>query len=99
MSQDEAILSASNKSTPGRAAWILLVIAWVLFIVPFPGLGWIGWVLNLVAFILSIVALSQAGVNAGLWQLLASLIVSPIVYWAIGIPLMATLIAHGMAHQ
>lgn len=99
MSQDEAIIDASSKSTPGRAAWILLVIAWVLFIVPFPGLGWVGWVLNLVAFILSIVALSQAGVKAGLWQLLASLIVSPIIYWLIGIPLMAALIAHGMVHQ
>lgn len=99
MSKDEAILTASNKSTPGKATWILLIIAWVLFIVPLPGLGWIGWALNLVAFILSIVALSQAGVRAGLWQLLASLIVSPIIYSLIGIPLMAALITHGMAHQ
>ncbi|MDH7452562.1 hypothetical protein QF205_05610 [Luteimonas composti] len=66
----------------GRAAWICLAIAWATFIIPFPGLGlFLGWPLNLVAFILAIVAMSRLGANAGLWQLLASLLVSPFVYF------------------
>lgn len=66
---------------------------------PIPGIGWVGWVLNFVAFILATVALSQGGVSAGLWQLLASLLISPVVYWVIGIPLLAAVIAHGLAQQ
>lgn len=99
MNDINAAASGSKKTTAGRAAWTLLFIAWAFFLIPIPGLGWIGWMLNLVAFILAIVALSQAGVKAGIWQLLASLIVSPIVYWAIGLPLMANLMLHGMAHH
>lgn len=70
-----------QDNTAGRAAWICLAIAWVTFIVPFPGIGlFIGWPLNLVAFILAIVAMSKSGAGAGLWQLLASLVASPIIY-------------------
>lgn len=73
--------SASNENTAGKAAWICLIITWVLFIVPVPGLGlFVGWPLNLVAFILAIVAMSKSGASAGLWQLLASLIASPVIY-------------------
>src|SRR6185437_2788968 len=73
----------------GRAAWICLVIAWVTFLVPLPGIGlFIGWPLNLVAFILAIVAMSKLGAGAGIWQLLASLIASPIFYF-IGIAVLA----------
>jgi hypothetical protein len=70
-----------RDNTAGRAAWICLAIAWFTFIVPIPGIGlFIGWPLNLVAFILAIVAMSKLGAGAGIWQLLASLIASPIVY-------------------
>lgn len=69
------------QNTAGKAAWICLAIAWLMFLVPVPGTGlFIGWPLNLVAFILAIVAMSQHGAQGGIWQLLASLIVSPIVY-------------------
>lgn len=72
---------ASTSNTAGRAAWICLAIAWITFLVPIPGIGlFIGWPLNLVAFILAIVAMSKRGAFGGLWQLLASLIASPIVY-------------------
>lgn len=72
---------ASVPNTAGRAAWACLAIAWIAFLVPIPGIGlFIGWPLNLVAFILAIVAMSKRGVFAGLWQLLASLIASPIIY-------------------
>ena len=71
-----------QDNTAGRAAWICLALAWVAFVVPFPGLGFfVGWPLNLVAFILAIVAMAKVGAGGGIWQLLASLIVSPIVYF------------------
>ncbi len=99
MNEIDTAVSGSKTTTAGRAAWTLLIIAWAFFLIPIPGLGWLGWVLNFVAFILAIVALSQGGVKAGLWQLLASLIVSPIVYWVIGLPLMADLLVHGIGHH
>lgn len=92
MNEINTALATSKRTTSGRAAWILLVTAWILFLIPFPGLGVVGWILNFVAFILAIVALSQGGVKAGIWQLLAAIMVSPIVYWLIGIPLMADLV-------
>lgn len=71
----------SAQNTAGKAAWICLAIAWLMFLVPVPGTGlFIGWPLNLVAFILAIVAMSTHGAQGGIWQLLASLVVSPIVY-------------------
>lgn len=96
MNEIDTTIATSKKTTSGRAAWILVILAWILFLIPFPGLGVVGWILNFVAFILAIVALSQGGVKAGIWQLLAAIVVSPIVYWLIGIPLMAGLMYHGM---
>ncbi|NNC22888.1 hypothetical protein HKX42_03410 [Salinisphaera sp. USBA-960] len=79
MNEQTAITTTDN--TAGKAAWVCLAIAWIAFIVPIPGTGFfIGWPLNLVAFILAIVAMSKCGAGAGLWQLLASLIASPIIY-------------------
>lgn len=79
---DTQVADVRQDNSTGRAAWICLAIAWVTFLVPFPGLGlFIGWPLNLVAFILAIVAMAKSGAGAGLWQLLASLIASPLVYF------------------
>lgn len=84
--------TGQQDNSAGRAAWICLAIAWVTFIVPVPGLGlFIGWPLNLVAFILAIVAMSKLGAGAGIWQLLASLLVSPVVYF-IGLAVFAGLL-------
>ena len=78
-----------QSNTAGRAAWICLGIAWLTFIVPIPGIGlFIGWPLNLVAFILAIVAMSKLGAGAGIWQLIASLVASPMIYF-IGIAFLA----------
>jgi hypothetical protein len=67
-----------EDNSAGRAAWICLILAWVTFLVPIP-LGFVvSLPLNLAAFILAIVAMSKHGAGAGLIQLLASLIVSPI---------------------
>lgn len=74
--------SVSGSTAASTASWICLAIAWICFIVPIPGIGLlIGWPLNLVAFILAIVAMAKRGAMSGLLQLLASLVVSPIVYF------------------
>ena len=73
--------SGTQPNTAGKAAWILLAIAWLCFLLPIPGSGvFIGWPVNLVAFILAIVAMSKGGTRKGVMQLLLSLVVSPVVY-------------------
>lgn len=82
-------IAAPAPSAAPKAAWVCLAIAWACFLLPIPGIGiFIGWPLNLVAFILAIVAMAKRGAMGGLWQLLASLIVSPIVYF-IGLAVLA----------
>ena len=76
----EVTVTAGSPAA-SRAAWVCLLLAWVCFIVPIPGIGlFVGWPLNFVAFILAIVAMAKRGVMSGLIQLLASLVASPIVY-------------------
>ncbi|NYF34733.1 hypothetical protein [Stenotrophomonas sp. JAI102] len=59
----------------------MLGIAWLCFLIPFPGLGmFLGWPLNMVAFILAVVAMAKGGAGKGIAQLLLSLVVSPLVY-------------------
>lgn len=79
-----AVAATKPPSHPaGAAAWMLLAIAWLCFLIPFPGLGFfIGWPLNLAAFILAIVAMSHGGARKGIAPLLLSLMVSPLVYFA-----------------
>lgn len=87
--------SAPAKQPAGKAAWIVLIIAWVTFIVPIPGIGlFLGWPLNLVAFVLAIVAMAKGGAMKGIFQLLASLIASPIIYF-IGVAIFAGAVSKG----
>jgi hypothetical protein len=59
----------------------MLGIAWLCFLIPFPGLGmFLGWPLNMVAFILAVVAMAKGGAGRGIAQLLLSLVASPLVY-------------------
>ena len=93
MANEIAAPADAPKVPAARAAWILLFLAWACFLVPLPGIGlFIGGPLNLVAFILAIDALSKGGVRSGLFQLVCSLLVSPIVYF-VGWALMAALLA------
>mgnify|MGYP001066342770 CR=1 FL=1 len=72
----------AGKGAPVKAVWILLVIAWVCFLVPVPGLGlFLGAPLNLVAFIIAIVVITRGKTGVGITQLVCTLIVSPIVYF------------------
>jgi len=80
-------VEASNRA-PVKATWILLLIAWVMFLIPIPLTGiFIGWPLNLVAFILSIVVMAKGNTKSGIFLLLLTLIVSPFIYFFI-MPLM-----------
>lgn len=83
MNSDGSQMKAAENSADGtiKSGWVLLVIAWVLFLVPVPGLGIVGWVLNFVAFIIAIVVLSKGRTGPGIAQLLCSLLASPIVYF------------------
>lgn len=88
-------IGTATSQPAGKAAWILLAIAWICFVLPIPGLGlFLGWPLNLVAFILAIVAMAKGGAGKGLFQLLASLIASPIIYF-IGVAIFAGAVVKG----
>ena len=69
-----------NKA-PVMAGWLTLGGAWLMFMIPFPGLGMLGWAVNLAAFILSIIVISKGETAHGIGQLVCSLVVSPIVYF------------------
>ena len=84
-----------NKA-PVMAGWLTLGAAWLLFLIPFPGLGIVGWVANLAAFILAIIVMSKGETAQGIGQLVCSLVVSPIVYF-IGLVLFVGLL--GVAEQ
>jgi len=76
MCQEVSRLSASLRKygdvTGGSGRLGCLVIAWVTFLVPIPGIGlFIAWPLNLVAFILAIVQcpnLVPAPVFGSFWR-------------------------------
>lgn len=82
-------VQATLPNAPVKAAWISLAVVWLCFLLPIPGIGlFIGWPLNLVAFIIAIVVMTKGRTTQGLMQLLASLVISPIIYF-IGLAIMA----------
>lgn len=85
-----------RSKAPVTTGWVLLGVTWLLFLIPFPGLGILGWVSNLAAFIVAIIVMSKDEVAHGVGQLVCSLLVSPIVYF-IGLVLFVGLL--GMAEQ
>jgi hypothetical protein len=86
MANDVVAAPVPGKSAK-NAANACLIVAWICFLVPLPGFGlFVGWPLNFVAFLLAIFGMAQGGAKMGLWQLLESLILSPIIYligWAV----------------
>lgn len=93
----ETTVAASQRPAPVKAAWICLIIAWLLFLIPLPGAGlFVGWPINLVAFILAIVVMARGYTSKGLIPLLASIVVSPIVYF-VGVSLLAGAVLSGAA--
>jgi len=73
----------SNQG-PVKATWIVLLLAWAMFLLPVPFTGiFIGWPLNLVAFILSIVVMTKGNTKSGLILLLLTLVASPVIYFLV----------------
>lgn len=71
-----------TKKAPVLATLVCLGVAWLLFLIPIPGAGlFVGWPLNLVAFVLAIVVMVRGKTLVGILALLATLILSPIVYF------------------
>jgi len=71
---------AAAGKAPVTAGWILLAVTWLMFLIPFPGLGLLGWVVNLAAFIVAIIVMAKGEMAHGVIQLVCSLVVSPVVY-------------------
>ncbi len=69
------------QKAPVKAGWICLFMAWVLFLIPVPGIGVIGWALNVAAFIISIIVMVKGRVGAGVAQMVCVLVVSPLLYF------------------
>ena len=89
----------ATKPAPVKAAWICLITAWVLFLLPIPGISlFVGWPVNLVAFILSIVVMTRGLTGKGMVPLIASLVVSPIIYF-VGLAVMAGAAVSGDAYK
>lgn len=92
----ETSTATPQRNAPVKATWVCLIVAWVLFLIPIPGSGFIGWPINLVAFILAIVVMARGYTTKGLIPLIASLVVSPIVYF-VGVSLLAGAALSGAA--
>lgn len=69
------------QQPPVKAGWACLFAAWVLFLIPLPGIGMIGWALNLAAFIISIIVMVKGRVGAGVAQMVCVLVASPVLYF------------------
>ena len=80
--------AAGPQVPPVKAGWICLFVAWLLFLIPIPGVGLIGWVLNLAAFVISIIVMVKGRVGAGVVQMVCTFAVSPVIYfiglWILG---------------
>jgi hypothetical protein len=76
----EKIDFVNSQKPPVKAGWICLIIAWVLFLIPIPGLGMIGWAFNLAAFIISIIVMVKGRVGVSVAQMVCALTVSPMMY-------------------
>ncbi|OHV11183.1 hypothetical protein [Kushneria phosphatilytica] len=88
----EATASLASRA-PVKATWIVMLVAWICFLVPVPGLGmFVGWPLNLVAFITAIVVITRGRTGAGITQIVCTLIVSPAIYF-IGLAIFSAMVA------
>jgi len=73
---------ASGKKAPVKAMWVVLILAWVFFLLPLPGTGiFIAGPLNLVALILAVMCLVRSNVLHGVIGLVGGLVVSGILFF------------------
>jgi len=72
----------SGKKAPVKAMWVVLILAWVFFLLPLPGTGiFIAGPLNLVALILAVLCLTRGNVLHGVIGLVGGLVVSGILFF------------------
>ena len=69
------------QEPPVKAGWMCLIVAWIFFLIPIPGVGIIGWALNLAAFIIAIIVMVKGRVGAGVVLLVCAFVVSPLIYF------------------
>jgi len=69
-----------KTARPLKTIWMLLIISWVLFLLPFCGISFVGWILNFMAFRNCIQVISLGNKTGGLVPLLSSLTLSPIMF-------------------
>lgn len=75
-----------------KPAWILMIIAWGLFLLPVPCLGPIGIILNLAAIALGGVSMIKGQVGHGVTLLLCGFLASPVIYF-IGLTILGLFMA------
>jgi hypothetical protein len=63
-----------------KNTWVLLIIAWVIYLVPISGTSYIASILVLGALVMTIVALAHGKTQQGIVQLLSLFIISPIFF-------------------
>lgn len=83
---------------PVKAMWVCLILAWLFFMIPFPGTIFIAGPLNLAAFILAILCITRSRVGRGVVGLIGATVISAIAY-IIGLALMGGLVSAGMQAQ
>lgn len=71
-----------EQKPPVKAGWILLLVSWICYLVPIPGLGPLGICLNLVALITSVVVIVKGKVGMGIFQLTCGTLISGLIYTA-----------------
>ena len=69
-----------SSAAPVKPTWIVLGIAWLLCLIPIPGFGIIGLTVNIAAFVLAIIVLVKGKTGQGVIQLVASVLITPIMY-------------------
>lgn len=78
---DTMSMSKASRPAPVTLVWIVLGVAWGAFLLPQAGSGLlIGWPLNLVAFCLAILIMVRGRTVAGIVAMVASVVVSPLIY-------------------
>jgi len=69
-----------QTAAPIKTIWILLMVTWVLFLIPFCGVSFVGWACNFIAFRRSLEVINLGNKIGGLVPLLTSVTLSPIMF-------------------
>ncbi|MCL2871373.1 MAG: hypothetical protein FWF41_00045 [Betaproteobacteria bacterium] len=83
--QPPGVTQPPAKKAPVKAMWIVLILAWIFFLLPLPGTGlFIACPLNLAALILAIICLTRSNVAQGVIGLVGALVISTVLFFVGG---------------